>query len=367
MPVLLFVSLYRTTSLRNHAIDTIKALACLCVVLIHVSAPIGIQANELSLDWWEVNVLHAFIFWPVPVFIMVSGYFLLKDKPEETIKAFYLRRFQVILIPALFWIGLYMLWGWQFKYYPTTWEHVWRMLLSGNIFDHLYFLVVIIGLYLFVPLLRKMLANPEGRIILAFGALYTLFWVADYAINRQLGQWGRNAATFPLWYLGYFIMGYGYRLLHEQGSLRPYRWWMLAGLLFTQAVYLVGKYYEASATEDIVQYYYANSYFSIYLFFIAGLLFPFLLTSETVERIGRSRWIKIISSASLGIYLIHIMFIDLSHRLFLDMQPPMSFPLAMLEGAGVFIISLVAILLLQLVPGIRILVGGPNLGLARPG
>ena len=351
--------------MRNYAIDTLKALACLCVVLIHVSAPIAIRADETSLDWWAVNVLQALIFWPVPVFIMISGYFLLKDKPDESMGDFYRRRTQAVLIPALAWITLYMLWGWQLKYYPETWEHVWRMLLSGNIFDHLYFLVVIVGLYLFVPLLRKMMANTEGRLILAFGALYTLFWVGDYAINRQLGQWGRNAATFPLWYLGYFVMGYGYRMLHEQGGLKPYRWWMLGAIVAAQLAYLGVKYYEAARTTEIVRYYYANSYFSIYIFIIAGLLFPFLLTSDVAARIGKSRIVQIVSSASFGIYLIHVMFIDLSRRLFLNMQPPMTLSLALLESAGVFVVSLAAIILIQLIPGLRLLVGGPNLGLAR--
>jgi surface polysaccharide O-acyltransferase-like enzyme len=350
--------------MRNDAIDSIKALACMCVVLIHVSAPLVISGDETSLTWWSTNILQAFIFWPVPVFIMISGYLLLREKSGETLRDFYRRRFISVALPALIWIGLYMLWGWQLKFYPSNWEHVWRMLLSGNIFDHLYFLVVIIGLYLFVPFLRQFSAHTEGRMILIFGIMYTLFWVADYAINRQLGQWGRNAANFPLWYLGYFIMGYGYRLLHEHGHLHPYRYRMLGGILAVQLVYLWSKYSEAAATTAPIPYYYANEYFSLFIFLIAALLFPFLLTSHWFERAGKTRFVQIVASASFGIYLIHIMFIDLSRRLFFDMHAPTTLTVSLLEGAGVFIVSLGAIVVLQAIPGLRMLAGGRNLGLS---
>jgi surface polysaccharide O-acyltransferase-like enzyme len=347
---------------RNYAIDTIKAIACLFVVLIHVSAPLVISADETSLTWWSANVLQAFIFWPVPVFIMISGYFLLHDKSGESTAQFYRRRFVSVALPAMIWIGLYMLWGWQLKYYPSNWEHVWRMLLSGNIFDHLYFLVVIIGLYIFVPFLRKFTAHAEGRMILAFGVVYTLFWVADYVINRQLGQWGRNAANFPLWYLGYFIMGYGYRRLHEQGALQPWRYHMLGVILFVQVVYVWSKYREAAATLAPVPYYYANEYFSVFIFLIAALLFPFLLTSTWMARLGQTRAIQLIASASFGIYLIHVMFIDLFQRLFLNMHAPDTLSLSLLEGAAVFFVSLVAILIIQAMPGLCLLAGGANPG-----
>jgi surface polysaccharide O-acyltransferase-like enzyme len=264
-------------------------VACLCVVLIHVSAGVVTIADESTADWWMANILQAVIFWPVPVFIMISGYFLLEPK-DETASQFIKKRTTRILIPAIFWTCVYLLWGHMVRGFPSSLSQAFRCVLSGNVSDHLYFLFALFGLYLLTPPLRAMMKGTySGSAPLTLGITLSVMWSLDYLINRHLGQWGGNAANLPITFLGFYLAGYGFRRV-ESRLKTPKMLLLFGGLLLIGIVSaILVKGIEASQTTAGISFFYANSYFGLPLTMVSLSIFPLLLKSETVARLGEKK------------------------------------------------------------------------------
>ena len=78
---------------RNYSIDTLRTIATFLVVLIHVSAKyIDTAINNLSFNksFWIANISDSFSRIAVPLFVLISGMFLLGRK--ESIIQFYKNR-----------------------------------------------------------------------------------------------------------------------------------------------------------------------------------------------------------------------------------------------------------------------------------
>ncbi len=68
------------------------------------------------------------------------------------------KRFSKVVIPLLGWSAIYSVFKTNSIYSIFTIEFV-KELLSGNVYFHLYFLYILIGLYVITPILRVILYN----------------------------------------------------------------------------------------------------------------------------------------------------------------------------------------------------------------
>lgn len=318
------------------------------------------SANEASIDWWIANIAQSFVFWPVPVFFMVSGFLLLAPK-EERFNEFYKKRAVTILIPTLLWATFYLVWGYYVRHYPANLNDVRTAILSGNISDHLYFIVALAGIYIFVPFYRLFFRHIERLTIATFGLIMSLFWIMDYGINRLfLNQWGGNSANLHFAYLSYFILGYGFRLYFDNLSEKNVRLFFSKMFILGVIMYISFKYLEAAYSVNAIPYYYSNSYFSIPLFLLSVSVFPIMLHSKFIQRMGESKLIQTIAYSSFGIYLIHVAILDTIHRL-IALPYPSHILLIIAESTGVFFVSFLIILGLKITPGLSWTVGGSNI------
>ncbi|HDR2588974.1 TPA: acyltransferase family protein, partial [Enterobacter ludwigii] len=84
-------------------INLLKIVASFMVMLIHVSA---VNFPKLGKEEWDVsNFYNSFSRVCVPIFFMISGYFLITR--EESATAFYKKRFTKIIPPLVFWSGVF--------------------------------------------------------------------------------------------------------------------------------------------------------------------------------------------------------------------------------------------------------------------
>ena len=137
--------------------DLLRVFATIAVIVLHLA---GSQMGAVSVSspaWRVFNVYDALVRWCVPVFVMLSGMFMLDPhKGLPTTKLFFHNALR-ILICLVFWggiyaVGEYMLAGGRF----TLWG-LWGAILNafrGNTHYHLWFLYMILGLYLVTPILR---------------------------------------------------------------------------------------------------------------------------------------------------------------------------------------------------------------------
>lgn len=231
--------------------DLLRLLAMACVVFIHASA----QAEErfrpacawLSADGLAVaiNQLGRFC---VPLFVVLSGYGLmarqLSGKVDRTL-FFYQERAGRIVLPYLAWsLALLLIdgaWG--------DWSRLGLALLTGGAEYHLYFLVLILGCYLFFPLLARCV---DGRLTLL---LLLPLLPALWPIPDLLGRWAppHLPAWAPSAWLFWFHLG---MVLARRDRERPataglFRRLLALSLLLAAGAALLAEYaYQAGRLPD---------------------------------------------------------------------------------------------------------------------
>ncbi|HCI5633973.1 TPA: acyltransferase family protein, partial [Klebsiella variicola subsp. variicola] len=93
--------------------NNLRVFSAFAVVMLHVAAGFvgGIELSDLNYgnrEWWAGNIYDSVTRWCVPLFVMISGYFLLnKDEPTSV---FFKKRLNKILIPLIFWSVFFSFW-----------------------------------------------------------------------------------------------------------------------------------------------------------------------------------------------------------------------------------------------------------------
>ena len=142
---------------RINWIDITRIIAIFAVLAIHTLAGYICEWGHIPYtDWMIATFSGAVARFAVPVFIILSGYLLL-DK-QENAYLFFQKRFSKVVIPLLAWSVIYTVFNTNSIYSIFTIEFV-KELLSSNVYFHLYFLYIIIGLYIITPVLRLILHN----------------------------------------------------------------------------------------------------------------------------------------------------------------------------------------------------------------
>ncbi|MEE9349380.1 MAG: acyltransferase family protein [Flavobacteriaceae bacterium] len=191
---------------RNYNLDTLRAVATILVVLLHVSASFVTQSSDndtYDFNFWFANVVDSFSRISVPLFVMISGYFLY-EKIEGSV-VFYKKRASRILIPLIFWTIFYLFFNFIIKGNYNA-KDLFYSVLKGTPFYHLWYIYMLIGLYLFIPVLKKHTLNMshKNKWILAIG-----FMLVGFLLSL-ISEFYKMKTVFLLWfikYIGYFMMG----------------------------------------------------------------------------------------------------------------------------------------------------------------
>lgn len=191
-------------------LDQLRFIATIGVVVLHVYAK-GFNLAFGTYNWY-VNVIgDSFVRWAVPIFVMISGALFLNPNREVTIKAV-LKKY----VPRLLWA--YVFWWVMYSLILIV-----RSLVIGNPIKvgffgphfHLWFLPMLMGVYLLIPILRKI--TIDGILLRYALVVWFVFTTVGFLL---FGGW---AAKFdqitPLFkmniiigYAGYFMLGYYFSL-----------------------------------------------------------------------------------------------------------------------------------------------------------
>ncbi len=331
-------------------IDNARIAAVGAVVFLHVASPVVKEADPVgSISWWIGNLCDSAGRWGVPVFVMISGMLLLDPGKTESAVEFYRKRASRVLVPLAFWTVFFLLWvskGPLVRGEGIPWLFWAERTVTGRPFYHMWFLYMIVGFYLFVPFLRKIVRQSSPHELLFLVA--TLFGIsmANFALNQAGAGHDQLFINRFLLYLPFFLAG------HLIGStpLKLNRMAVLLVFLLSVVLTSLGCYLSArrgNLTEGM--YFYGDLSVTVVpmsvsmMFLLKGLSFP-LISAQTAERLA---------SLTLGIYLIHPVFIDaldlfgISPLLF---HPALSIPLM---AVLVFGVSLAVVQGIYLTPYVR--------------
>lgn len=274
----------------------IRFLAVFAVVILHVSSLYiysGFNNLEPSTDWWVANIFDSMTRWCVPIFIIISGYFLL-DK-QEFVSQFFKKRASKLIIPIVFWSFFYLLWGSVIQIKvgnEVDLKSFFYPLIIGKPYYHLWYVFMIPFLYFFTPFLRKIIKVLSKKELLTL-----IFILFVYEVFNQYISFFVNPIehyifvnTF-LMYLGYFVLG-GYFKIHGIPNIKNSI--LITGYLFSSAGIVYGVY----ALRN--EYFY--TYLSPSVVFQSIFIFIYLIKNYTDNIFGLS---ESLAGFSFGVYLFH--------------------------------------------------------------
>lgn len=337
-------------------LDLLRILATFAVVVLHVSAQGWYDTDVRSFAWQSLNFWNALSRWGVPVFVMISGaLFLDRDIPVKKLLSKYVLRMATAYV---FWSAVYagdsVCRGLPLK------DGLYRFI-TGKY--HMWFIVMIAGMYLLLPLLRRIAADPYLlRYFLVLASVFSVLIPQGLELLAlRSSRWADALRTvvghadlfLPMGYTIYFLLGH--LLLHS--DLRPRTQRLLCGLgLLGAAVTVAANGLVAVRQGTAVGMFYNKSTVNVLLFAVGmfvsfGRIFRQFSPGPRLRRViaALSRW-------SFGAYLVHVMVLEklqlhfgivpLAH----GWKPIVSVPLISLL---IFVLSLAVSAAIGLIPGLR--------------
>jgi surface polysaccharide O-acyltransferase-like enzyme len=327
----------------------------LAVISIHVVSPL-VTNRSLPASWWFGNVVDSAARWSVPLFVMLSGALLLRSDLADDPGSFYRRRLSRIVPPLVAWTVIYLVLGHITANNPATLTQAVSSVLAGRPSFHLYFLYLLVGLYLVAPFLRPLVAHSNRRVLGIAIVVFLALGVCDNLIAVWMGIGGVNAVTRFVPYIGYFLAG-AWLIMVPPSTAR------VIAAAIVAAMAIVGT---AIGTWVLVHFFglgqgrYLYEYLSVTTVPASLAVFAlFLWSAPWADRLASllpGDWLSLLAGCTLGIYVIHPLWLSWLADLGLGAR---AFFVPLAVGATVlatFALSLVSVLLLRQVPGVRRLV-----------
>jgi surface polysaccharide O-acyltransferase-like enzyme len=337
--------------------DLLRVLATAAVVVLHISAGWLDQTQVGSGAWTVFCTYDGLVRWCVPMFVMLSGAFLLDPKKAVRLRDLFFKYILRVLVALVVWGVCYAVLDYGLADGRPTWAGIKSALgyvLRADTHYHLWFLYMIVGLYLVTPVLRAFVRGASRGDLHWFLAL-TFVFCSVLPLLRELWPeqlalpitWlGRLDIHLVLGYVGYYVAGYYLRTytLNRAAEFAAYLLGVLGAVATVWGTAVLSR--RAGALQSALFSYSApNVAFMAVAVFV---LFRYVL-GVSEERSRRQR-MGGVAKITFGVYLVHEFFIMLLRHFqisTLSFSPVLSVPVL---SAGVLICSFAVAWLLSKIP-----------------
>ena len=319
--------------------DLLRVFASLAVIVCHLASR-QISAVAVGSQNWQVfNLYNGLARWCVPVFVMLSGMFMLDVKKGLSLTKMLFHNCLRIMVCLMFWGGVYAIAGYCTAGGRFTWTGLWRAILNalwGDTRYHLWFLYMILGLYLVTPILR---AFCRGASRGDFHWFFLIAFLFASVIPTAFQLWPRAdiMPVLKLWYerldiqlvmgyVGYYVAGWYLReyTLSRIAEALIYVFGIIGATITVWGTSVL-SHSAGRLVETLFSFFSPN----VVCFSIAiVVLFRYVLGVS--EERSRKQRLGGVARISFGIYLVHDLFIQLLHILgitTLSFAPVASVPL----------------------------------------
>jgi len=285
-------------------LDWIRVFAIFAVMVLHASSTFLYQFQKIDMNaWWIANIYDSMVRMAVPLFFMITGVIFLKMK-SEPLKLFFKKRFIKIIIPLIAWSFVYIL----FRKYILNQDIILLKDIILSFFRkeyyHLWFLYSLIGIYLFIPILKIFIEYSSTTLQYYFIILFIISSAIVPIVTDILHIDIPNYLTMMQGFGGYLVLGY---LLSNIKITTKIFYMAVIFIMISTSVTIIGTYY-LSFNEGVFNgFFYDNfsittiiqtsSYFIVLKYFGEKI--------NTFKNISINNSIIVVGITSFGIYLIH--------------------------------------------------------------
>ena len=352
------------THTRHRGFDLLRVIAIYMVMQIHTGEfeYIGADGVLHTAGSWAVGWTNSLFRTCVPLFVMVSGFFLF---PVEDERKFFQKRFTRVLIPFVIWCVVY-----AFYYYAQGTASLHATLLNiahipvnyGTEVGHLWFVYMLMGIYLIAPVLSPWVVSASRKSMELFLALWGVTLLLPFIHLFFPAVWGECFwnATPTLYYFSGFA---GYAVLAAYIK----RFWMapsprvdwlamvmlIAGYACTAGGFLYRLRYEHEVQSLELTWNFTT--FNVAMM-TAGLFLLFRNIHANRSDSPGWRLIDDLSRMSYGMYLAHIIVLNAVHA---RLAPVIGNAFLRIPTIALttFVITYLAVKLISLLPRSKYLIG----------
>lgn len=303
---------------RNTALDIVRMVAVLAVIMTHVSAGFVNSYDASSLEFVVGNIFDSLSRLGVPLFVMVSGALLLDERKTVTLRYDLFKKIKNIFLLILFWATVYaLIYRVLFPLLQgetPSLREVLYAIAKGHY--HIWYLYMILGLYLATPFLRSF-AKKENKKLVLFFLLISLSTQFLLPVIEWLSLICEELAFVKTWvdmfylqffggFAAYFLMGW--YIVHIGFHKKWERRLLYALGLLSLLVIIVGTQLSKGAGNV-----YSNLGLPVFLY--AASVFVALNSIKWKVKDRYKKWIGVISNMTFGVYIIHPLFHTLVNQL----------------------------------------------------
>jgi surface polysaccharide O-acyltransferase-like enzyme len=286
--------------------DNLRVIATIGVIGIHVSSDYQPTSGTISeYSFWIGNIFDSLSRFSVPVFVMLSGALLLAK--EYPIGVFLKKRLMRLVIPFLFWSCIYIaksLWdmhdeGALLTPYTIARE-IFVQFRDGSSL-HFWYIYMIVGVYLFIPIIGKWVRNSTEKEQLYFLGIWAFTIIFGQPILEKLKP--DIELSYFSGFLGYLVLGYylnNKTIKSRKQQNRLALSFLFAGLLST----IVGTYLILQFKHEYASTFYECLSPNILLYSMGMFL---LLKDKDIRFKPLVQVRNFICRYSYGIFLVHVL------------------------------------------------------------
>ena len=293
---------------RQGNITLLRIFSTFAVVWLHVNGTIWGNQDLFPITMAESRfyaVNHYIMYWAVPCFFMITGCLLL-SKPQFSYRECYCKYLRRIILSIL-------IFGYGYSLIRELSETGFKIsiflkaitdVLTFHTFSHLWYLYELVGIYLLIPFLKRMIDKLTKRELEVL--LFVLF-TFDYLIPFL----GVITKTSPAFYVQFsyslFYLLLGYYLKHY---VKPETGFYIVSGLTAMILAGIISYNDPVPGNHLLEY---NS--PIIAAAAASIFSFFMCKKEDLKELVHKKAVVTIERACFGIYLVHPFFIQFFYRI----------------------------------------------------
>lgn len=306
---------YKSLEERFIYLDVLRIIAAFAVITLHVSAT-RFYASFPSTEWEFCNIYDSLSRWGVPIFVMISGALFLDQNKTIIIKKLYSKNITRIFCALVFWSFIYQL-------YKTNADTTLWSFLSGVVKGpkHLWFLKMLLGLYVAIPILRAIVRDKKTEIYFLIVAFITAYIIPLFP--KFIGIYDAHLKTalediiktidlnIAMGFTGYFVLGHFLHTTELSSHIK--RILYILGILSFLCVIILTSWFSHFLNWPNVSFY--RNMFPLTIVEASAI---FVFASDKLNKIP-DNYIYIVlklSKLTFGIYLIHYLIKIIANDLF---------------------------------------------------
>ena len=308
---------------RDYSVDLMRSISCLLVVIIHtcsfVSQKIPYDATiGVTGDWLSLTILKCVAVSATNLFLMISGIFFLSPERYVSISKIWSKNILKLAAAYVLWCMIYAavrityLDGGEFE-----WGLFWQETLNKEF--HLWYIPMMLGIYVVVPIMREITARAPRKIYIYI--IWLMIGAMTLNTVKTLCSQFPSTATDNIIYIindtptmlicqypFYCILGYYLYTYRPKPKMRLFLY--VLGIFGVLSLVCVSTYFYVKTGEP--DPYIIQGKFEIYVLAKNTALFVLVLTLFSKVKMGNvvKKIVSKVSAATLFIYLSHVLLLN---------------------------------------------------------